>query len=51
MTKTTIKFEGKGYFCDICRKLHDGQGYIFNGKSYCEKQYQKKFPLWKKEEK
>ena len=51
MRNITTKFEGTRFWCDVCRKIENGQGYIYNGKAYCEAKYQKKFPLWKKEEK
>ena len=30
----TKKFEGKGFWCDACRKTHDGVGFLYNGKGY-----------------
>lgn len=47
MKTKPIKFQGKGFFCDACRKLHDGIGYIYNAKGYCLKEYQCKFPKFK----
>lgn len=45
--KKATKFQGKGFWCDSCRKLQDGVGYIYNCKAYCLEKYKRKFPKFK----
>jgi hypothetical protein len=39
-----IPFEGINFWCDKCRKLTQGLGYMKKGRGYCEAHYLKEFP-------
>lgn len=38
--------KGSLFYCDTCRKMKRGEGYLYNGRAYCIKDYATIFPKW-----
>lgn len=51
MSDTIAIQKGSTYYCEGHKREHKGQGYIYNGKTMCEKIYKTFFPKYKKEKK